>query len=95
MDRPVLNADEAELRDLLVYRDLLWHLGVVRRKDNPKPVRPLSEPLEAKPTRLADFGDAESQRVLTAAARAVARELGREAAREHFAKLIGRSRAPE
>ena len=38
----------------------------------------------------ADFSDLESQRVFAAAARAVARELGREAAREYFAELIGK-----
>lgn len=37
-----------------------------------------------------DFSDPESQRVLRAAARAVACELGREAAREYFAELIRR-----
>ncbi len=36
-----------------------------------------------------DFSDRESRRVLAAAARAVAYELGREAAREHFAEWIG------
>ena len=35
-----------------------------------------------------DFSDPDSQRVLTAAARAVARELGREAARKYFAELL-------
>lgn len=40
----------------------------------------------------ADFSDQESQRVLTAAARAVAHELGRQAAREYFAELIGKTR---
>ena len=39
-----------------------------------------------------DFSDGESQRVLAAAARAVARELGRQAAREYFAELIGKSK---
>lgn len=43
----------------------------------------------------ADFSDHESQRVLAAAARAVARELGREAAREYFAELIGNRRPSE
>jgi len=38
----------------------------------------------------ADFSDRESQRVLAAAVRTVARELGREAAREYFAELIGK-----
>jgi hypothetical protein len=42
-----------------------------------------------------DFSDPESQRVLTAAARAVARELGREAAREYFAELLHSARVPE
>jgi hypothetical protein len=37
----------------------------------------------------ADFGDPESQRALDAAARAVARNLGRQAAREYFAELLG------
>jgi hypothetical protein len=42
----------------------------------------------------ADFSDHESQRVLAVAARAVARELGREAAREYFAELIGKPKVP-
>lgn len=41
----------------------------------------------------ADFRDAESQRVFSEAALAVARELGREAAREQFAELIGKTKA--
>ena len=49
--------------------------------------------VDAKSVQPADFGDLESQRVLAAAARAVARELGREAAREYFAELIGRPKA--
>lgn len=40
-----------------------------------------------------DFSDLESQRVLAVAARAVARELGRQAAREYFAELIS-TKAP-
>jgi hypothetical protein len=36
-----------------------------------------------------DFSDPESQRVLAEVARVVSRELGREAAREYFAELIG------
>lgn len=51
--------------------------------------------METKSVQSADFSDLESQRVLAAAARAVARELGREAAREYFAELIGRRRCPE
>jgi hypothetical protein len=39
----------------------------------------------------ADFSAAESQRVLAAAASAVARELGRQAAREHFAELLAKN----
>lgn len=42
----------------------------------------------------ADLTDAESQRVLAAAARTVAFELGREAAREYFAALIDSRDAP-
>lgn len=41
-----------------------------------------------------DFADADSQRVLTAAAREVARALGREAAREYFADLTRSLRDP-
>ena len=51
------------------------------------PRRPLTL-VDTKSVQLADFSDPESQRVLTLAARAVARELGREAAREYFAELI-------
>lgn len=40
----------------------------------------------------ADFSDRESRRVLAAAACAVARELGREAAREYFAEVIGKAK---
>ena len=46
--------------------------------------------MEPKPVPPADFGDPESQRVLRAAAYAVVGELGRQAAREYFAELIGR-----
>jgi hypothetical protein len=35
-----------------------------------------------------DFSDPESQRVLSAAAVALARELGRQAAREYFASVV-------
>ena len=56
--------------------------------------RPLTM-LETKPALQADFSDPESQRVLRAAAYAVAGELGRQAAREYFAELIGRRKPPE
>jgi hypothetical protein len=46
--------------------------------------------VETRSVQAADFSDIESQRVLTVAARAVARELGREAAHEYFAQLIGK-----
>jgi hypothetical protein len=49
--------------------------------------RPLSLK-RANPGDRADFTDAESQRVLSAAAVAVARELGRQAARECFMQSI-------
>jgi hypothetical protein len=45
----------------------------------------------AKPRLEANFTDPESLAVLTSAARAVARELGRQAAREFFTELIGKS----
>ena len=50
--------------------------------------------VEAKSAQAADFSDLESQRVLAAAVCAVARELGREAAREYFAELIRKPRFP-
>lgn len=56
--------------------------------------RPLTL-VDMKSVRPTDFSDLESQRVLAAAALAVARELGREAAREYFAELIGNRRPPE
>jgi hypothetical protein len=40
----------------------------------------------------ADFSDPESQRVLAAAARAVAVQLGRQAAREYFAEQLAAHR---
>jgi hypothetical protein len=49
--------------------------------------------IERKSVQPADFSDHESQRVLAAAACAVARELGREAAREHFAAVIRKPKA--
>jgi hypothetical protein len=58
----------------------------------PRHTRSARRPLtlvETPSVQPADFSDLESQRVLAAAARAVARELGREAAREYVAKLIG------
>jgi len=47
--------------------------------------------VEPPPHQRPDFSDRESQRVLTVAASAVARELGREAAREYFAELLGKA----
>ena len=54
--------------------------------------RPLAV-VETKSVQPTDFSDRESQRVLAAAACAVAGELGREAAREYFAELIGKPKA--
>ena len=57
----------------------------------PRPIRSARRPLTlvgAKSVQPADFSDLESKRVLAAAAQAVARELGREAAREYFVELI-------
>jgi hypothetical protein len=42
-----------------------------------------------------DFSDRESQRVLSVAAKAVARELGRQVAREYFADLIGKPKVSQ
>lgn len=56
----------------------------------PPPTRPSNDASEAPAIHLVDFSDRESQRVLAAAACAVARELGREAAREYFAEVIGK-----
>jgi hypothetical protein len=47
---------------------------------------------EAKPVDRAEFSDPESRRVLSAAAVAVARELGRQAARDYFMQLIDRQK---
>ena len=62
----------------------------------PRLTRSVRRPLilvETKSTQPVDFTDLESRRVLAAAAHAVARELGREAAREYFAELIGKPKA--
>lgn len=62
----------------------------------PRPTRSARHSLtlvETKSVQPADFSDLESQRVLAAAARAVARELWREATREYFAELIGKPKA--
>jgi hypothetical protein len=55
--------------------------------------KPISEAptTQAVSYRPADFSDPESQRVLSAAATALARELGRQTAREHFAEMLARS----
>jgi hypothetical protein len=58
------------------------------------PKRPSDDVSDKPAGRATDFSDGESQRVLAAAARAVARELGRQAAREYFAELIGQSKVP-
>jgi hypothetical protein len=44
------------------------------------------------PDGLTDFSDVKSQRVLAAASMAVARELGRQAARDYFAELLNTPR---
>ena len=62
----------------------------------PRPTRSagcLLRLVDTKPAHSADFSDLESQRVLAAATRVVARELGREAAREYFAEFIGKPKA--
>ena len=67
-----------------------------RRGKMPRHKQPARHLLRLVDTKLAhsgDFGDAESKRVLSMAALAVARELGRETAREYFAELIGKPKA--
>ena len=57
------------------------------------PPRSVQRPLtlvEGESVRVADFTDAESRQVLATAANALARELGREAARQYFTELISR-----
>ena len=49
----------------------------------------------ANDTQRSDFSDTESHRVFSDAALAIARELGREAAREQFAELMTRIKAPK
>jgi hypothetical protein len=56
------------------------------------PKRPRHDVSDTPAVHATDFSDGESQRVLAAAARVVARELGRQAAREYFAELIGKSK---
>ena len=56
-----------------------------------KPIIPEAPTAQALSYPPADFSDRESQRVLSAAASAVARELGRQAAREHFAEVLARN----
>ena len=62
----------------------------------PRPTRSARHwltPVDTTSVQPAGFSDLESQRVLAVAARAVAQALGREAARAHFADVIGRSKA--
>ena len=54
----------------------------------PRPARSVPTLVVSESVRQTDFGDTESQRVLRAAAGAVAREIGRRAAREYFDELI-------
>jgi hypothetical protein len=60
---------------------------------SPRSAPPSLKLVEATPQSV-DFTDPESQRALSVAARAVARELGRQAAREHFAALLDKARCP-
>ena len=56
---------------------------------------PFAQPDVRIEARGPDFSDAESQRVLSEAALAMARGMGREAAREQFAELIAKMKAPK
>jgi len=63
------------------------------RRRHTRSARPPLTLVESKSVEVANFSDVGSHRVLTLAARAVARELGREVAREYFAQLIGKPKA--
>jgi hypothetical protein len=67
-----------------------WESGKMRRLSRDSRVS--FRLVEAKPV-TSDFADGESDRVLGAAARAVAHELGRQAADEYFDALISKQRA--
>jgi hypothetical protein len=61
-----------------------------------RPTRSAGRPLELmerKLTAAADFSDPESQRVLRAASRVLAFELGLAAGREYFDEMIGKPKA--
>lgn len=64
----------------------------MRRQDHPEEHIVTTDGEADTPT---DFSDDQSRRVLTAAARAVASELGRAAAREYFAESVRLFRVSE
>jgi hypothetical protein len=55
---------------------------------------PRVEDADVDASRLTDFGDSESTRVLSSTARVLAGELGRQAAREYFAEVTGLRKEP-
>jgi hypothetical protein len=59
---------------------------------SPRSAPPASLKLVEPTPQSADFTDPEGQRALSAAALSVARQLGRQAAREHFAALLDKAR---
>lgn len=77
----------------LVFRDAWRSSG--RCHGTPATPSIVSPPITKPIANPVDFSDPESQRVLTVAARAVARELGREAAREYFDELVSIPRSAE
>lgn len=67
---------------------------VSARKPRLVPAKPSPRMEEADVLdRLVDFSDSESERVFSSTARAVAGELGRQAAREYFAEVMGHEKA--
>ena len=82
------------LREYFLSRERKWLVGFRRRRRS-RMIRAARAATRSWPhvdtesVSAADFSDPESQRVLAAAARSVAAELGRQAARELFAKVAG------
>ena len=78
----------ARLASELNQRGARHHVKTKMAKKRIISESPAAQALSCEP---ADFRDPESQRVLSAAASALVRELGRQAAREHFAAVLARS----
>ena len=95
MIHPLTAETLALLEAYYADRGLRQAVMEVRRRSASHKIRPATrsarrQPVRREPTPVsaADFSDAESQEVLRAAACSVARELGRQAARECFEAAI-------